>query len=103
MSWLSEMYNDFINDFSTTNNDFFGTYDGFLGDFSCSELCEKLSEMVGMTHSRRLRVLHHCLYNHYLDRACDNLVGTNEDEVGWGVCNRAGAGVAAHTPGHEVS
>ena len=26
----------------------------------------------------------------------DNLAGVNEDEVGWGVCDHAGAGVAAH-------
>jgi hypothetical protein len=34
-----------------------------------------------------------------IDRARDNLAGANEDELGWGVCDRAGAGVAAHAPG----
>jgi hypothetical protein len=33
------------------------------------------------------------------DRARECLVDINEDEVGWGVCERAGAGVAAHAPG----
>lgn len=33
------------------------------------------------------------------DRARDSLVDANEDEVGWGVCERGGAGVAAHAPG----
>jgi hypothetical protein len=33
------------------------------------------------------------------DRARECLVDANEDEVGCGVCERAGAGVAAHAPG----
>ncbi len=33
-------------------------------------------------------------------RARDNLAGANEDEVGWGVCDHAGAGVATHAPAH---
>jgi hypothetical protein len=34
-----------------------------------------------------------------LDCERNNLAGVNKDEVGWGVCDCAGAGVAAHAPG----